>query len=388
MTLAGTSRLLAVPDFETVSLPVRSFFLFWGEAQVLRWTDPAADREQVLVRATVTHLPKGGGTAGSLVLTNRRLVWIWGVIRFAKALVIPRSAVRSISYDPASPFPIQIMYTDQFGVLKELRLRPYSYWEGVAVGALGGTVAGAPAVAAAGHVALGAMVVASPGSRKKAARTVAALRAGFNAPPEAQGMPALVLPQDIGGFTLKSLLLVPGLAVVTILALSGLVIALVVHSGAQRAKAAYSALPGCSATQTVGCIESEQGVVLARGGGRHLDGSVPDGSLWLLIRLDNGRQAYGDFLDSSRLDSIRRGALVSVRLRDGKVMAVGVDQEHLISTAASPVYGEENSKWLVLLFLLFLVLSAPCTALTAAFVVRRSQLPWLRRHQTALPSLT
>lgn len=368
----------SVPTLSLTNLPLRSLFLQWGEAQVLRWTDPLAQGEEVLVRATVTTKPKGWGSPGSLVLTNRRLVWIWGLVRLAKALVIPRSAIRDVRYDPTNSLVIKISYLDPLGLLQELRIRPYSYWEGAAWGAMGGVAPAGPAVAAAGHLAIGGALRLAPGSRRKAALVVKSLRAGLGLPIETPTEEPVSLPQDIGGFTLRSLLLMPGLGALTLLALAGLVIALFVYSGAEQAKVAYLALPVCSSGQSGACVDVESATLTARGSGRHNDGSVSDGANWLQLRLSNGLAVYADFLEAPPFESVPIGAPLFVKLREGIVMAVGTDSQRLTSTAASPVYGAQNSTWLVLLFLFFLLISGAATASVAIAMVRRRQLPWRR----------
>jgi hypothetical protein len=87
---------------------------------------------------------------------------------------------------------------------------------------------------------------------------------------------------------------------------------------------------------------------------------------------------YADFLDSAPLESVPIGAPVFLKLRDGIVMAVGTKRERLASTADSPVYGAQNSTWLVLLFLIGFLLSSAATASIAIAMVRRRQLPWRR----------
>jgi hypothetical protein len=370
--------MTSVPTLSLTNLPLRSLFLQWGEAQVLHWTDPLAQGEEVLVRATVTNKPRGWGSPGSLVLTNRRLIWIWGLVRLAKALVIPRSAIRDVSYDPSTSLVIKINYLDNDGLLRELRFRPYSYWEGPASGAMGGVFLAGPAAAAAGHLAIGTALRLAPGSRRKATLAVRALRAGLGLPIETPTEDPVALPQDIGGFTLRSLLLMPGLGVLTLLALAGLVIALFVYAGAQQAKVAYLAQPACSSGQSGACVELESAILTARGTGNHNDGTVSYGANWLQLRLSNGHAVYADFLDSAPLESVPIGAPVFVKLRDGIVMAVGTKSERLASTADSPVYGAQNSTWLVLLFLIGFLLSSAATASIAIAMVRRRQLPWRR----------
>jgi len=366
----------SVPSFSLTKLPLRSLFLQWGEAQVLHWTDPLAQGEEVLVRATVTTRPRGWGSPGSLVLTDRRLVWIWGLIRLAKALVIPRSAIRDVSYDPSTSLVIKITYLDPVGLLQELRFRPYSYWEGAAWGAMGGVVPAGPAAAAAGHVAIAAALRLAPGSRRKASLAVHALRAGLGLPTETPGEEPVTLPQDIGGFTVRSLLFMPGFGVPTLLALVGVFIALLVYTSAEQAKAAYLELPICSPGQSAACVEVESATLIARGTGRHSDGSVSDGQYWLQLRLSNRKAVYADFLDGPPIESVPIGAPLVVKLREGIVTAVGAQSDHLASTAASPVYGAENSTWLVLVFLFFLLLSGAATASVAIAMIRRRQLSW------------
>jgi hypothetical protein len=370
--------LISIPTLSLIKLPVRSLVLQWGEAQVLRWTDPLAEGEEVLVRSTVTTKPRGWGSPGSLVLTNRRLVWIWGLVRLAKALVIPRSAIRDVSYDPSTSLVIKISYLDSVGLLQELRFRPYSYWEGAAWGATGGLFTAGAAAAAAGHLAIGAALTLGPGSRRKATLAVKALRAGLGLPVETPGEPLVVLPQDIGGFTLRSLMLMPGFGALTLLSLGAVVIALFVYAGAEQAKSAYLALPACSAGQSAACVDVESASLDARGTGRHSDGSVSYGANWLQLRLANGHALYADFLDSPPVESVPIGTPVLVKLRDGIAMSVGTENDNLASTAASPVYGAQNATWLVLLFLFFLLLSGAGTAGVAIAMVRRRQLPWYR----------
>ncbi len=370
--------MTSVPTLSLTNLPLRSLFLQWGEAQVLHWTDPLAQGEEVLVRATVTTKPKGWGSPGSLVLTNRRLVWIWGLVRLAKALVIPRSAIRDVSYDPSASLAIKITFLDNYGLLQELRFRPYSYWEGPARGVFGAAFLAGPAAAAAGHVAIGAAVKLAPGSRRKATLAVKALRAGLGLPLETPTEAPVTLPQDIGGFTLRSLLLMPGLGAVTLLALVGLVLFLFVYSGALKAKAAYLALPACSSGQSVACVAVSSATLTGRGDGIHSDGSVTEGAGWLQLRLRNGRSVYADFPDSHPLESVPIGAPLIAKLRDGIVMAVGSQADHLTSTAASPVYGARNALWGVVLFLLMFLMSGLATALIVIAMFRRRQLPWRR----------
>src|SRR3977135_3778995 len=87
---SGRARLLRIP--------VRSFFEAWGDAQVLRWSNPLED-EAVMARAQLTERSMKRGRPGSLVLTSRRLLWITGTLRLNRALEIPRDALLGIEHD-------------------------------------------------------------------------------------------------------------------------------------------------------------------------------------------------------------------------------------------------------------------------------------------------
>jgi hypothetical protein len=357
-----------------IRLPLRSLFCFWGEAQVLRWTGADAVGEKLLVRATATDRRPGDGLPGSLILTTQRMVWAWGFVRLARALVIPREAVRDVRYEDGQALPIVIDYTESDGAPARLRLRLYSYWEAAAAGAVGAGASGAAAGAAAAAVGTAGVSIAGRlSSLSKPQALAAALRKGLGLPVDS----ALPLPQDFGGFTWKNLLGFPGFGFVAVLAIAALPFALALASNARELAASYRAAPVCSAQVTSPCRQVRQALVTARGAGGHPDGST-GGEVWLRLQFSDGGVAYADFPAKPGTVAFSPGQLVSAEVWQGKVTLVRAAGESE-PTYSDPEWNSNDSQWAPFVPLLFLFLSGTCTAFVGLNVWRQRQLAWAGR---------
>jgi hypothetical protein len=356
----GRARLLRIP--------LRSFFEAWGDAQVLHWSNPLED-EAVLLRAQLTERSMKRGRPGSLVVTSRRLLWITGTLRLSRALEIPREALLGIDHDTSVELPIQIRYIGPGGDAEALHLRTYSYWEAVGAGAAGGAASGSAGAAVGTAVRLGAGAVAIRRQRRNA-HVVAAVRAGLGLRPEAG---TLSLPQDIGGPTWKSVLVMPGFGIATLLALAGLAGALAWHTSEASQAVVYRAAPPCGEATQDACIRTQSATVITKGSGRHGDGSA-GARAWLLLELDDGSRAYADLYEPEST-AIPPGEAVTVKRWGGSITEVDASGV-AIETFKNPLARSDNSRWAVVVAGFFVLLSGLCTLFTLLGFWRTSQLRW------------